>query len=81
MPTIDIDLEFQCSECGNDLEITSNGDTIEIDPCENCLESKYDEGVEDGKEESHEEGFNEGFAKGQEVGYQEGFNSANGPDQ
>lgn len=59
--TIEINLTFECSQCGNELEVTSDGnDTISIDPCEECLEAKYEEGYDEGTEDGFTEGYEEG---------------------
>jgi hypothetical protein len=45
---------FRCEDCGGEVEVQLHyreKDVIMIEPCDTCLESKYEQGVEDGKEE------------------------------
>lgn len=51
MPTFEIDFDAYC-KCGaymcNQVEVDNNHYKITIEPCEKCLEEKYDQGHEDG---------------------------------
>jgi len=42
---IQVDIEFVCADCGNDLYGTQNRNgTIEISPCDKCLQEALEEG-------------------------------------
>ena len=53
--SIEFDLDFCCMECNTLLNYHQklNGD-VEIQPCECCLNMKYDEGFADCEAESKE---------------------------
>jgi len=60
MPELTVEFEVYCS-CGNGLcgQTTDGGENkwgsyITVEPCEKCLDQKYDEGHEDGYEEGSE---------------------------
>ena len=60
MPTLSLDFEVFCS-CGNGLCNSTtegsgrNGQYITIEPCKDCLERRYEEGVEEGYQKGLEE--------------------------
>jgi hypothetical protein len=43
---IEIEFDVSCNVCGKPLETHLFPAEILIDPCENCLQVKYDEGEE-----------------------------------
>jgi hypothetical protein len=46
-----IDFEVYC-ECGNMLSSTTDRrGNVEVEPCDKCMQEKYDEGYKDGREE------------------------------
>ena len=55
MSTVNIDLDVECNECGEDLEL-SNGryGRITAEPCETCMKKAKDEA------------YNEGYEKGEQ---------------
>ena len=40
-----------CAQCGDLLECDGSTDTVDVEPCERCLQVSYDEGYKEGKEE------------------------------
>jgi len=51
MPTIEAEFDVICS-CGNDLggnvESSRYGTQVTVEPCDKCLDKKYEEGIDDG---------------------------------
>lgn len=54
--TADIDFSVYCARCGAGLCGNCTTDDkrmrMDIEPCDKCLDSKYDEGREDGRQEA-----------------------------
>ena len=56
MPTFNVDIDFSvyCSKCGAGLCSNCSTDDkrmkMDIEPCEKCMQDKYDEGYDNGKE-------------------------------
>ena len=49
---MNINIDVYCANCGNALSHSDPyNDSIDIDPCEICLEEEYNKGYDDGKEE------------------------------
>ena len=51
----ELSITIKCTECGTDLNDSLRTDphgnlTIDVDPCEKCLEAKYEDGVKDGRD-------------------------------
>lgn len=60
MGTLEVnnELTFKCEACGADMEVSFNyrdKTVVEVEPCEYCLDEKYDQGLKDGKEEGSDD--------------------------
>jgi len=61
MPTLDLTFEVFCGNCGaglcnNSTEgHNSHSQYISVEPCQVCLDSKYEEGIDDGYQKCKEE--------------------------
>ena len=45
---VEIEVEVYCT-CGDELTVKRVGDgTLNVEPCQNCLDNKYNEGLDDG---------------------------------
>ena len=44
----EISLELRCSRCDSWVECKMQGTVVEIVPCEECLNTEYEKGFEDG---------------------------------
>ena len=57
--TADIDISIYCETCGagicNNATVRANGVTLDIEPCERCLENARDEGYNEGLEAGRKE--------------------------
>jgi len=55
---MDIDLnvgfDVECATCGATVKATMNRnqDTLSVEPCEGCLQAKYNEGYDDAEKEA-----------------------------
>ncbi len=55
---MDIDLnvgfDVECATCGATVKATMNRnqDTLSVEPCEGCLQDKYNEGYDDAEKEA-----------------------------
>ena len=48
----EVDLDFQCMECGASLDWSQRGDgRIEIELCQDCADESYRKGNEEAKED------------------------------
>ena len=50
MPTIELDINIYCSECGYNLSGSSaviSNTQINIEPCPNCMQNEYNKGREE----------------------------------
>lgn len=46
--SMDFSVYVDCDLCGGEIEMSFDGDTITVTPCEKCMDEKYNEGVKDG---------------------------------
>jgi len=56
MPNIEIEFSIECSNCGHSLEVKIGEDykgfpALAVEPCESCIDSAREEGIEIGKED------------------------------
>ena len=52
MPWVEFKFEAYCLECGDKLEADGKDiGEIAVQPCDRCLNEKYNEGIKDGKGE------------------------------
>ena len=76
VPNLNVSFEAFCSECGADLSVSiEDGENlnIHVDPCEDCLSNKKEEGIDEGREEGRIEGHDEGYSDGYNLGKSEGY--------
>lgn len=71
--TIQADVTIECYECGDPLDGEFRNGVLEVEPCEICLDKKFDEGKEEGREQGLEEGKQEGYDSGREDGREDGW--------
>ena len=64
--SIEVDITVECDECGSELEADFRYNTLTVEPCETCLDGKYNEGHQDGKTEGYDEAKEE-FEKAEET--------------
>lgn len=72
VPEIGVNIEVYCSQCGkglcNQTEATKTRERSEpcfrVDPCQKCLDEKYDDGRKDGYDEGYQEGYDKGVDEG-----------------
>lgn len=71
-------ISVECSRCGKDLHFCMRewNSTIEVDPCESCVEeaekTEYKNGYDAGEYAGYDDGFGTGFSEGRSEGYIEG---------
>jgi len=86
MPTLDVEFEIFCAECGTDLgngvevkEAEAFEDYVFVPPCEKCLEAAKDEGDAEGYAQGEQEALaaqedvDEAYERGRKEGYAEGY--------
>lgn len=76
MTEVTVNIEIYCGKCGtgsicnNATQLNSRGYgnkdvTIEIEPCESCLQSAKEDGYQEGHQNGYEEGYNKGCSDNQ----------------
>lgn len=54
MAVVEVDIDVTCRTCGAQLTVYAFTNSVEIEPCQACIDDEfgrgYDEGYEDGKE-------------------------------
>ncbi len=48
---VDIELTILCSWCGEDLQVDVDDDTINVEPCEDCLDAAKEDAVAQAKKD------------------------------
>lgn len=72
---ITFEIEVECDQCGNDLDVSFNGNVLSVDPCETCLNNERSKGHDEGYDEGYDEGKEEGYGEGYKKGFDDGVNS------
>lgn len=66
MPTVEIsgEVEVWCATCGAGLclTVTTNGSSVNVPPCERCMENARQEGYGEGHTAGYDEGYGDGEA-------------------
>lgn len=52
MPEITTSIEVLCESCGKELSASVKNDTtVKVEPCQDCLDKSYEDGLEKGRQE------------------------------
>jgi len=50
-----LEINAVCDKCGKDLKAEFVRDTLNVEPCEKCLEEEYSKGYDNGTEKAYED--------------------------
>ena len=50
--TVQHDINVTCQECGAELSADADGDTLNVEPCEKCLDAAREEAAKEARDEA-----------------------------